>query len=236
MRRTKQIKTTNGEQTNMERRSLTHGACFILLVAALLLTASPINAQLDPAAPGLTMCSGSYALCAAATCKPTGQYITDNEGQTFPEVLCKCPVFTGVALADVTGGNMQGSCTPPVNGVWSLFSLNLNIPQEINGVWREFVPALPHNCPKTISGQPVYFGQCFSYSCKNVRRINGVVVADCYCPAEQSTAPGLTEFAVQAGQCEQSVCTQIPVGAPFIVPGNYCSQKLLPGLPGYGGQ
>ncbi len=165
----------------MERRELTHCVCFILLVAALLLGARPINAQsvLDPGAPELTLCSGSYALCAAATCTPTGQEIKDNSGQSYPEVLCECPVLPGPALADVTGGNMQGNCTPPVDkythktGVWSLFWPNLDIPQEIKGVWHENVPALPHNCPKTISGQPVYFGQCFSYSCKNVRKING---------------------------------------------------------------
>jgi hypothetical protein len=228
----KQIKTTNGKETNMERRGLTHCGCFILLVAALLLAARPINAQLDPGAPELTVCSGSYALCAAATCSFTGQEITDNAGTSYPEVLCKCPVLPGPALANVTGGNMQGDCLAPLDpdtgktGVWSLFWPNFtDIPQEINGVWHENVPALPHNCPKTISGKPVYFGQCFSYSCKNVRKINRVLVADCYCPAQTISASQLNEFAVEAGQCQESVCIHIPVGAPFIVPGNFCKKE-----------
>ncbi len=205
----------------MERRGLTHYVCFVLMAAALLLVSRPINAQsiLDPAGPELTLCSGSYALCAAATCTRTG---TTFPGTGFPEVVCECPVLPGPALADLTGGNMQGSCDPPVDGVWSLFWPSLYIPQEVNGVWRQNVSALPHNCPSEIGYQPVLFGQCFSYSCKNVRKINGVLVADCYCPAEHVTITTKHQFAVQAGLCRESVCTQIPVGAPFVVPGSLC--------------
>jgi len=211
----------------MERPGLTHCVCFVLMVVALLLVSRPINAQsvLNPASPELTLCSGSYALCAAATCTLTGQTFPNT---SFPEVVCECPVLSGPALADLTGGNMQGSCNPPADGVWSLFWPSLDIPQEINGVWQQNARALPHNCPSTIGGrdsnQPVLFGQCFSYSCKNVRKINGVLVADCYCPAQQIVDPRKHEFAVQAGQCQESVCTQIPVGAPFDVPGNFCRQ------------
>jgi hypothetical protein len=222
MRRTKQIKTTNGKETNMERRGFTHCVCFVLMVAALLLAARAINAQsLEPADPGLTLCSGPYALCAAATCTLTGATFPET---SFPEVVCECPVLPGPALADVTGGNMQGNCDPPADGVWSLFWPNLKIPQEIKGFWRKNVRALPHNCPSTIGQppQPVLFGQCFSYSCKNVRKINGVLVADCYCPAQHIIDPNKDEFAVQAGQCQASICTQIPVGAPFVAPGNFC--------------
>ncbi len=219
----------------MERNGLARCFCFILLAAALLLAARPVNAQssslLDPADPGLTMCKGPYALCAAATCTKTGQLFP---GTDFPEVVCVCPVLPGPALADVTGGNMQGDCTPPVDpatnkiGVWSLFWPHLDIPQKVRGRWHENVFALPHNCPSTISGQPVLFGQCFSYSCKNVRKINGVIVADCYCPAQQVIDPNKEEFAVQAGQCQASVCTQIPVGAPFIVPASLCQTTGAP--------
>jgi hypothetical protein len=216
----------------MKRSGLAHGICFVLLAAALLLPARSLTAQsvLDPASPKLTLCQDPYALCAAATCKLTGYTIRDNNGTSYPEVVCECPVFSGPALAELTGGNMQGSCLPPVDpvtgktGVWSLFWPNLDIPQEIHGVWHENVLALPHNCPSTIGkpAQPVLFGQCFSYSCKNVRTTNGVLVADCYCPAQQILDPNKNEFAVQAGQCQTSVCTQIPVGAPFVAPGNLC--------------
>ncbi len=211
----------------MERGGLTHCVCFILLAGALLLGAHPINAQptLDATGSSLTLCKGRYALCAAATCTLTGQTFP---GTDFPEVVCKCPVLPGPALADVNGGNMQGDCLPPVDpetnkiGVWSLFWPNLDIPQKVNGQWHKNVLAIPHNCPSTISGQPVLFGQCFSYSCKNVRKINGVLIADCYCPAQHIIDKNKDEFAVQAGQCQDSVCTRIPVGAPFTVPGNFC--------------
>jgi hypothetical protein len=185
---------------------------------------------LDASQPELTLCQGSFALCAAATCTLTGRTFP---GTDFPEVLCKCPVLSGQALADVTGGNMQGSCSPPVDpvtkksGVWSLFWPMLNIPQEINGVWRRNAAALPHNCPSTQGDppQPVLFGQCFSYACTNVRKVNGVLIADCYCPAQSVKKTSKQQFAVQAGQCQSSVCSQIPVGAPFIVPGSACEKQ-----------
>jgi hypothetical protein len=216
----------------MTNRSVTRSISFVLMAGTLLLAGRSINAQssMDPAKPGLTICQQPFALCAAATCTLTGRTFP---GTNFPEVMCKCPVLPGPALADVTGGNMTGNCQPPVDpvtqkaGVWSLFRPSLNIPQEIKGVWRLNVAALPHNCPSVMSqtSKPVLFGQCFSYSCKNVRRINGVMVADCYCPAQHVVDPNKKEFAVQAGQCQSSVCARIPVGAPFIVPGSFCDKK-----------
>lgn len=203
----------------------------VLILALLPFAAAHAQSPLDAKKPQLTLCQGNFALCAAATCKLTGRTFP---GSSFPEVVCKCPVIDGQALADVTGGNMQGSCAPPVDpvtkktGVWSLFWPMLNIPQEVNGHWRRNVPALPHNCPATAGdpAEPVLFGQCFSYACTNVRKVEGVLIADCYCPAEQIENPSTRpQFAVQAGQCQSSVCSQIPVGAPFIVPGNVCEKR-----------
>jgi hypothetical protein len=186
--------------------------------------------RLDAAKPELTLCQGQFALCAAATCKLTGRMMP---GTKFPEVVCECPVLPGPALADVTGGNMKGDCTAPVDpvtkktGVWSLFWPQLDIPQKIDGHWRKNVAALPHNCPATdSSGEKVQFAQCFSFACRNVRTVEGVTIADCYCPAQ--TVPDKstnTEFAVQAGQCQSGVCSQYPVGAPFVVPGNVCAER-----------
>ena len=203
----------------------------LALTAALLaIPAARGQSGLDPSKPQLTLCTGQFALCAAATCKQTGRTFP---GTNSPEVVCKCPVLDGSALADVTGGNMQGDCSPPVDpvtkkpGVWSLFWPQLDIPQEVGGVWRKNVPALPHNCPSTQGNppQPVLYGQCFSYSCKDVRTIDGVLVADCYCPAQHVVDPNKQQFAIQAGQCDSSACSQIPVGAPFIVPGSACVKK-----------
>jgi hypothetical protein len=35
---------------------------------------------------------------------------------------CTCPIYDGPAIADLDGGNMQGSCEPPgPDQVWSLY-------------------------------------------------------------------------------------------------------------------
>src|SRR5262245_35836609 len=81
-------------------------------------------------------CVGDYALCAASTCPPTGGTIAVNTATgtaNFPVAECTCPIFNGPAIADLNGGNMQGRCEPPPdNGVWSLYSPQGHIPQEIN--------------------------------------------------------------------------------------------------------
>ena len=64
-----------------------------------------------------------YALCAASTCTPTGNMIATNGGnQSYPEVVCSCPVIEGMAIAAPQNGNMQGSCSYPIIdgqvGVW----------------------------------------------------------------------------------------------------------------------
>src|SRR5215471_10176867 len=77
-----------------------------------------------------------YALCAASTCTPTGGQIEVNAAggkNSFPAAECTCPIYKGLALADVNGGNMTGHCDPPPNnGVWSLYFPASQIPQAIN--------------------------------------------------------------------------------------------------------
>ena len=79
-----------------------------------------------------TICEGRFALCAASTCKATGKNITVNVTSggtaTFPEYDCTCPILDGPSLADLTGGNMQGSCTPPPGQIWSLYQPREHIP------------------------------------------------------------------------------------------------------------
>src|SRR5262245_24757901 len=80
---------------------------------------------------------GDFALCAASTCTALpGETIAVNTATgtaPFPAAQCTCPIFNGPALADLNGGNMQGSCDPPPNdGVWSLYLPTGEIPQEIN--------------------------------------------------------------------------------------------------------
>ncbi|HXH37930.1 MAG TPA: hypothetical protein VNN08_04845 [Thermoanaerobaculia bacterium] len=179
--------------------------------------------------PTLALCPGPFALCAASTCKPTGR---KYPGTKVPEVVCECPVLQGPSLADLSG-EMQGSCKPPVDsksgktGIWSLYSTAASFPQKIDGAWQKDVAATPQNCPAK-GGQPsrrLLYGQCFSYSCKDVREADGVPIADCYCPALTVIDPN-RQFATQAGQCQQSVCTEIPVGGPFVLPpGTFCEKS-----------
>jgi hypothetical protein len=168
----------------------------------------------------LTICAQPYALCAASTCTPIpNATVTNSAGETFPAASCLCPILPGPALADVNAGNMNGKdCSPPADGgVWSLFWLNLTIPQETaKGIWRK-LPAIPQNCPGSSNdGQIV---NCFSWSCTRAGKMNGVAVAQCTCPIQP--VPGDT-FAIQSGLCNQSACDEFPVAAPITVP-NLCS-------------
>jgi len=144
------------------------------LIAALLIAASPLAAP--PAAgqgslDGFTICYGDYALCAASTCTPIPRgTIAVNVPVGFGLVkavysaaTCTCPILTGCAIADVKGGNMNGSCTPPPgNGVWSLYAPMENIPHSITG-WKDS-PAPPYGCAADLNlGNKLI--NCFSFAC-----------------------------------------------------------------------
>ena len=72
------------------------------------------------AIPDFRFCEGYFALCAASTCTRTGKQIAVNTitGRTrnFPEADCTCPVILGTSIANLSGGNMKGSCDPPGAG------------------------------------------------------------------------------------------------------------------------
>src|SRR5262249_11492226 len=96
-------------------------------------------------------CSGYFALCAASTCTATGRELKVNVtgGGTafFPEADCTCPIFSGEGVADLAGGNMQGSCKPPVApdgsvGVWSYYAVQAHIAQQLTG-WVATGPKAP---------------------------------------------------------------------------------------------
>jgi hypothetical protein len=166
------------------------------------------------------ICPGPFALCAASTCKATGRSITVNvtAGGTasFREYDCTCPIFSSPAIADLNGGNMQRSCKPPPNQIWSLYSPRLSIPQALTG-WSRGVPeslAPPLICPASLNlGDQLV--NCFSFACDPAGSINGVPVATCHCPLGESTegtsvSPN-TAFATQAGQGDRAVCAEHPV-------------------------
>jgi len=190
-----------------------------LIVAVSLGTAL---AQSDPVQHEFRICLGDFALCAASTCTPDGKKIAVNGTTTlFDEAQCTCPIFPGPSIADVVGGNMKGSCQPPPNeGIWSLYSPKAHIPQAIND-WKkngEKADAPGFDCPATVANN-FQFVNCFSFACVRAGEINGVPVATCFCPIQEGLdaqpTPAGTPFLTQAGQCQQSICSQFPVGGPF---------------------
>ena len=187
----------------------------------LLLTLLCLSADAVVAAQQITdfrFCPGQFALCAASICTPTGNTIKVNgSNQQFDEADCLCPVFTGLSVADVKGGNMQGSCAAPTQGgIWSLYSIQSDIPQEING-WATSPQSLtdaPYmECPKDLhlGTQQV---NCFSFACDSQTTINGVPVVTCHCAMGESpegkNVPPPTAFVTQAGQKNLAVCSEHP--------------------------
>jgi hypothetical protein len=155
------------------------------------------------------ICEGEFALCAASTCTPTGGKITVNVigggTATFPEYNCTCPVFDGPAIADLAGGNMEGSCTPPQGQIWSLYQPRLQIPQAITN-WSRL--------PSKSFAPPL--------ACDPGGEIHGVPVATCHCPLGESiegkaVAPNTT-FVTQAGQGNTEICFDHPVAGTLPAP------------------
>jgi hypothetical protein len=199
---------------------LRNGLIACALLAALQISVPPAWSQVFR--HDFTICVGDFALCAASTCTALpGVTIAVNTATgtaPFPAAECTCPIFNGPALADLNGGNMQGSCDPPPNnGVWSLYLPTGQIPQEINN-W---------NPGKKQSAAPIQvcgsgsFANCFNFACTRAGKVKGnLEVASCICPINESLegTPASPPFATPAGQCNQEVCSGtpgIPVGAPF---------------------
>jgi hypothetical protein len=205
----------------------------LLSLGAILLAVVPINRPvMAQSGHEFAFCSGYFALCAASTCKPTGRRIKVNVtgGGTayFPEADCTCPIFSGQGVTDLAGGNMHGSCTPPVApdgsvGIWSYYAAHSHIAQEITG-WVAAGPkalAPPMICSKSLKlGNTL--ANCFAFACDSQSYINGVPVATCHCPIGESldgtAVPPRTAFFTQAGQDDQAYCAKHPVSGPISTP------------------
>jgi hypothetical protein len=169
--------------------------------------------------PTLTICQGKFALCAASTCTKTGKTITTNNGVTYPEVVCKCPVLEGPSIADLSAGVMKGSCSvdDPTTQVWSLFAPRLvegfHYPQEANNFARTPLSATKakiQSCPGAIAEGST---NCWGMMCKYDKDLtNGTVTATCSCPTGQISKG--TEFLTEAGQGNKAACAKHPVAAP----------------------
>jgi len=212
---------------------LRYALVLLSLIGAILLAVPQVMSQ--GIVEGFRQCQGDFALCAASICTRTGRMIdvkTATGTASFDEAQCTCPIFPGPSIADVNGGNMglrsgPGRCTPPTivngidvgdDGIWSLYSPMAAIPQEINN-WnqgKKKSAAPPNFCPASATNT---FANCFSFACVRAGKINGVEVATCFCPIGESLTGGVvtsgTPFGTQAGQGNEDICSEIPVGAPF---------------------
>jgi hypothetical protein len=166
----------------------------------------------------LQICKGDFALCDATACTPTGRTIATNNGSSYPEASCICPILNGRAVADPAGGNMKNSCAPPDSpgGIWSLFAPRDHIPQAITN-WST-VPSkskadiLICKASLNLGAQMV---NCFSFACTKIKPINGVKLADCRCPIGvgllNAPQPPATTFGTLAGQGDSNYCAKHPV-------------------------
>jgi len=202
----------------------------VLGLAAVLLLFAPPTARSGGAAEvyDFQICHGYFALCAASTCTPTGKQITVKTATggtaTFPEADCTCPVLLGPSIANLAGGNMQGSCEPPEPGkIWSTYQPRPNIPQALTN-WVPTLPeaaAPPLFCPKRL-GRGNQLVNCFSFACDSQTYINNVPVVTCHCPIGESLAgtpvPPRTAFLTQAGQGDEATCAMYPVSGPISLP------------------
>jgi hypothetical protein len=198
------------------------------------------NQQLAICDSSNTTNGSKFALCAASTCTPTGGTISVKNVKgvvnTYPEMKCTCPVVTGSSIADVGGGNMQGSCAiPPANAkypnpIWSLFSINAALPQQSATPPYSTTSGGQQICPGT-GNQMVT--NCWSFECTidSTSPYPGVTTATCYCPLGENlsgdpVAPG-TKFFTEAGGAaataagKADACNYNPVGAPFALPSTH---------------
>jgi hypothetical protein len=198
----------------------------VLGLAAVLLLFAPPTARSGGAAEvyDFQICHGYFALCAASTCTPTGKQITVKTATggtaTFPEADCTCPVVLGPSIANLAGGNMQGSCEPPrPDTIWSTYQPRPNIPQAVTD-WVP-APAPPLFCPKRL-GLGNQLVNCFSFLCDSQTYINNAPVVTCHCPIGESLAgtavPPHTAFLTQAGQGDEEFCAMHPVSGPISLP------------------
>lgn len=184
----------------------------ILAVLALMFATTIFTSGVAHAEEPLTICQGQYALCAASTCTPTGKIIKVNNGTEYPEVICKCPILEGGALADPAAGNMKGSCDASGPGhVWSLFAPRVFYPQEASGFSKKpkDMRAKVQKCDKSLN-QGYNASNCFSFDCE----IGKDGIAICRCPMGQT--PADTTFLTEAGQGDPAACDQHPVSLPLV--------------------
>ena len=158
-------------------------------------------------AADLMLCNGEFALCAASASVPTGKTIR-VEGKEFQEGMAVCPVLKGRSIAN--GALMKNSCDAPSGKVWSLFSTVTEFPQA--PTWA-VVPAVQRTF---ILSKTEGMSNQWSFLCdKQVKPVNGVQLASCYGPINESP---LTNEHIKPGA---KIITDAPAGVLNPVGGNF---------------
>jgi hypothetical protein len=187
---------------------------------------------------GTKMCPGEFALCGASTCKPTGRKIEVKQdggskpSKKYDEAVCTCPIITQaiattnqtelLGIAAVNEGNMNGSCTPPPDHIWSYFSESIQYyPQESTS--PPFNPNYTQTQAKSqkcsSSGTVV---NCWNFLCTIDKKLtNGVKTASCFCPIGSGVfghpASPSADVVTDAGgyfKDPAAACRMLPVGGP----------------------
>ena len=159
------------------------------------------------AAADLMICNGEYALCAASGSTPTGKKIM-VKGQSFAEGMAVCPVLTGRSIANPA--LMNNSCDAPAGKVWSLFSTVSEAPQAPSWAVAPLVKR------SFILGKDWGMSNQWSFLCdKQVKKVNGVQLASCYGPLNESP---FTNGHIKPGT---TIITDAPSGVLNPVGGNF---------------
>lgn len=182
-----------------------------IALAALLLSATSVHAD-----DTIKFCHQEFALCAASSATPTGKQIAVNAAGgkvvMYPEAKAICPVLRGPSVADVTGGNMKGSCAQPgPNQVWSLYQVREKFPQAPS--WKRNTPAVPRTF--VTGGTPTTsISNMFSFACTKTKRAHpsGPMLADCFGPISEDVQGAPVAVGTK-------VITQAPTGATYPVGG-----------------
>ncbi len=156
------------------------------------------------------ICTGQFAFCGASHAVPTGRTIIVNTptGKAgFSEAKAQCPVIDGPAIADVLGGNMEGSCEPSAPGhVWSLFYPFSEVQQW--PTW-ETLPVVPRTF---VSGPTANSSNMFSMDCVLGEVVEGLLLSDCFGPINENLRGGVVTFGTE-------MLTAAPDNATFPVSG-----------------
>jgi hypothetical protein len=182
-----------------------------LALAALLTPATSVHAG-----DTVMFCHQEFALCAASAATPTNKQIAVNAADgtvvMYPEAVAVCPVLHGPSVANVSGGNMKGSCAQPgPNQVWSLYQVREKFAQA--PTWARNTPAVPRTF--VTGGTPTTsISNMFSFACTKTKRARlfGPMLANCYGPISEDVQGAPVAVGTK-------VITQAPTGATYPVGG-----------------